>query len=298
MTKFIYAKIDKSNRSANRYLTGDCEIGIPCVPIYFDDSADNEEVFLARGRAKKQGQLFFECGRNPSDKYIVVIYCGEVVLLRPTGPVRFAKSEVRPRYDGYVKLLPVQEIFRQPIKAVPAILAGINANRYYSSGTFREISDNGNKTALQCIVDDSKVRAPLQCTAINALECLSSVELETLVAKLFEELGCFVPAYRGGVIKDVDIFAHNNSSVKLSLCGITLLPKSRYALQVKLRTKLKMPPNGVDYLVTGSDVSGASVLGESWLSDAIKCSPSTRDWLITSLSWLPDPYLHSLLTVF
>lgn len=57
MKQFIYAKIDTANRSADRYLKGDCEIGSPCVPIYFDGSAYNEEEFLASGGAKKQGQL-------------------------------------------------------------------------------------------------------------------------------------------------------------------------------------------------------------------------------------------------
>ena len=193
MTQFIYAKFDAANRSADRYLRGNGEIGSPCVPIYFDGSADNEEEFLTSGGAKRQGHLFFECGRNPANKFIVVIYGGEVVVLEPVGPIHFVKSEVQSGYDGFVKLLPVREVIRQPVKDVPAILAGINANRYYSSGTFREISDNGNKIALQCIVDKSKVQIPLQCTPIHALECLSSVELETLVAKLFEELGCFCP---------------------------------------------------------------------------------------------------------
>jgi hypothetical protein len=300
MTQFIYAKIDTANRSAARYLTGNGEIGSPCVPIYFDGSADNEEEFLSRGGARKQGQLFFECGRHPANKFIVVIYGGEVVVLEPAGPIQFVKSEVQPGYDGFVKLLPVREVLREPVKDVPVILAGINANRYYSSGTFREISDNGNKTALQCILDKSKVQLPHPCTAIHALECLSSVELETLAAKLFEELGCFVPAYRGGMIKDVDIFVHNNSNVDLSLCGITLLPKSRYTLQVKLklRANIKTTPNGVDYLITGSEVSDPSILGASWLSAAIKFSPVTRDWLFTSLSWLPDEYLHSLQAAF
>jgi hypothetical protein len=298
MNQFFYAKIDTANRSADRYLTGNGEIGSPCVPIYFDGSADNEEDFLSRGGAREQGQLFFECGRNSANKFIVVIYGGEVVMLEPTGPIQFVKSEVQPGYDGFVKLLPVREVIRQPVKDVPAILAGINANRYYSSGTFREISDNGNKTALQCILDKSKVQMPLQCTATHALECLSSVELETLVAKLFEELGCFVPAYRGGMIKDVDLFVHNNSGNELTLCGVTLPSKSRYSLQVKLRLNAKKIPNGVDYLITGSDASDPSILGSSWLSEAIKCSPATRDWLFSSLSWLPDAYLNSLLAAF
>jgi hypothetical protein len=39
------------------------------------------------------------------------------------------------------------------------------------------------------------------------LRCLSSMEFETLIAKIFEEQGYFVPAYRGGTLRRYDLFA-------------------------------------------------------------------------------------------
>ena len=39
------------------------------------------------------------------------------------------------------------------------------------------------------------------CNPEQLLDCLSSVELETLVAKIFEAAGCFVPAHRGAVFE-------------------------------------------------------------------------------------------------
>ncbi|MEA9418123.1 hypothetical protein VCX22_11590 [Aeromonas caviae] len=94
MKKFIFAKIGAGNSLAGRYLSGNSEVNFPAVPIYFDCNCDNEEQFLKDGGAKEQGELFFECGRHPDDKYIVVIHEGNVHILRPSGSVQFKKSSV------------------------------------------------------------------------------------------------------------------------------------------------------------------------------------------------------------
>lgn len=57
--------------------------------------------FLKDGGAKGQGELFFECGRHPDEKYIVVIHEGNVHILRPSGSVQFKKSSVLEDKDGY-----------------------------------------------------------------------------------------------------------------------------------------------------------------------------------------------------
>ena len=134
MKKFIFAKIGSGNSLAGRYLSGNSEVNFPAVPIYFDCNYDNEEQFLKDGGAKGQGELFFECGRHPDEKYIVVIHEGNVHILRPSGSVQFKKSSVLEDKDGYVKLLPVEILKKMPISEVPVILASIGANRYYSSG--------------------------------------------------------------------------------------------------------------------------------------------------------------------
>ena len=92
----------------------------------FED-LDFEEQFLKDGGAKGQGELFFECGRHPDEKYIVVIHEGNVHILRPSGSVQFKKSSVLEDKDGYVKLLPVEILKKMPISEVPVILASIGA---------------------------------------------------------------------------------------------------------------------------------------------------------------------------
>jgi hypothetical protein len=175
-------------------LNGQGEIGRPAIPIYFDCSFDNERDFLNSNCALEQGVWFLECGREPDGKIIVVAHEGDVWLLRPSGKVEFVKSTVGYKEEGgFVKLLPVEILKRVSLADVPHVLASIGANRYYSSGCSREISGIGNIRAIQSVLG-LEIARPTVPGLQAVLECLSSVELETLVARLFEEAGLFVPA--------------------------------------------------------------------------------------------------------
>jgi hypothetical protein len=296
MTRYIYAKIDNGNRLANTYLQGNCEMNSPAIPIYFDTAQNNEADFLAYGGAREQGRLFFECGHNPSDKVIVVIYDGQVVFLEPTGEVVFEKSTVRPNGTGYVKLLPVKLTSTMTVTDIPLVLAGIGANRYYSSGTFREIGGNGNKLAIKSVLNQP-ISPPSPPNVLAAIECLGSVELETLVAKLFEEAGCFVPAYLGGNMQGADLFVYNKTTEIINIATIVLKPGDKKSIQVKLGTNLTRPPTGVDILIAGNVATTPQTFGNQWFHNALKQSQKTREWLYMSLAWLPKSYIAALHTV-
>ena len=83
----------------------------------------------------------------------------------------------------------------------------------------------------------------------HLLECLGSVELETLVAKVFEAAGCFVPAYRGGCIQDLDLFAHNYRAVDIELDGLVVPAGERISIQVKGTSRLSACPDAVGCLI-------------------------------------------------
>jgi hypothetical protein len=85
---------------------------------------------------------------------------------------------------------------------------------------------------------------------------LSSVQFETLIAKLFEEQGCFVPAYRGGATQGIDIIAFNDSENEITVGHIGVPPGSPISIQVKRRTSLEKPPPGCDYLISANRDSG------------------------------------------
>jgi len=292
MPTYIFAKIGTGNSLASSYLRGESEVNFPAVPIYFDCDYDNEEAFLRDGGSKGQGELFFECGRNQDGKFIVVIHEAVVYILRPIGAVHFEKSSVREDKDGYVKLLPVEILAQIPISDVPVILASIGANRYYSSGTFREISDAGNIRAIQAALGQP-IDIPDNPALVHAIECLSSVEFETLVAKIFEEAGFFVPAYRGGTMPGADLFAYNKSATAISVGGLNIEAGARKSIQVKLRVSANSPPPGIDYLVACNVRESSNVLGAKWLASALKMSPKAKAWLIASLDWVPSAYIEA-----
>lgn len=294
--RFFFAKIGPSNSYANTYLHGKGELGRPAIPIYFNCSFDNEQDFLASNCAKEQEALFFECGRELSDKIVVVIHEGSVWLLQPCGGVDFHKSTVGYQdKGGFVKLLPVELVRRLPLAGVPQVLASIGANRNYSSGSFREITGIGNVRAIRSVLglgNDPPEKVGLQA----ALECLSSVEFETLVAKLLEEAGLFVPAYRGGMMPDADLFVYNKSTKEVLRLGeVSVESGQRLSIQVKLKTNARRPPKGIDLLACCEFVKGPGLLGVEWLGAALARSPVTLRWLRLSLDWLPEKFLASAL---
>jgi hypothetical protein len=291
---YYYAKINNGNIHAKEYLEGTSEVDYPAIPIYYNCDYNNTEDFLEKGGANQQGVDFFDCGKNNEDKFIVVIYGGRVRIFEPNGNIIFKISTVRKDHEGlekWVKLLPVKERASFPIADVPTVLAGIGANRHYSSGTFRPIKNRGNILAIKNLLKQ-EIATPTILSLENALICLSSFELETLVAKIFEEAGCFVPAYRGGNMQGVDLFAFNNTNETIEIAQIVLPPKKRVSIQVKLKSDLKMPPEGVDYLIGIEILQLPQCYGHSWFSEALKSSSVSAGWLRQSLSWLPEKYLE------
>ena len=112
--------------------------------------------------------------------------------------------------------------------------------------------------------------------------------METLVAKSLEELGLFVPAYRGGNLKDVDLLAYNDTEKQISFANIIL--KRETSVQVKRKKgKMRCPPS-CDLLVGIGVVGKCAVDGPMLLSQVLKL-PRTRAWLKRSLNWIPEKYL-------
>jgi hypothetical protein len=162
---FYYAKIGKGNKDVLSYLGNGEKLGkapamneiqAHCIPIYFSGLETTREDFLQNGSAKEQGRHFFDCSDNPDTSYAMVIANGLVSIWQPVDncEVIFADSEVDSTFRGKVKLMPVKVVAVKPIKDVPHIVASINSNRYYSSGTFRKINDEGNRLALRTLLPE------------------------------------------------------------------------------------------------------------------------------------------------
>lgn len=279
--KFFYAKIGKGNSLAAAFLVGDTPIGRPAVPIFFDCTAPNRDALLSGGSGKEQAQCFFECADDPQESRIVILHDCKLVIAQPAGQVSFHRCDRQIGYADsgeYIKLLPVQILFERSIAEVPSVLATMTANAYYYTGTFRKISDVGVLHALRWVLSEEP--EPLHAIQ-EVLLCLSSIELETLIARLLEEAGCFVPAYRGGALKGIDVIARNTSGRRIDALGVTIEPMKAIAVQVK-RTR-NFAPSAVsgDLLIVGErDVPLVLSL--------VAVCPRTRAWLDQSLSWLTE----------
>ena len=133
---------------------------------------------------------------------------------------------------------------------------------------------------------------PEQQTADQILECIGSPAMETLVAKILEGNGCFIPAHRGGMLKDIDIIAHNDSSQEKRIGEMVIPAKSAKTIQVKRWATGVVKPRAADYLV-GIDAKGLGGLGASWiLAEAKKCQ-AVWQWFTRSIGWLPASFVQS-----
>ena len=289
---YFYLKIGKGNNAANEWLAGRNPLNKPAVVIYFDCLEEND---YESNKACKEAMEFYRRGfeLKASITRMVVIHEGEI--LKPNGRVVFLPSELNEEGNPHTpKAMPIEVLVRKSTAKAPLVLAGITANRFLSSGTFRRITDHGNLKALDCFSGNTCEGAhwpKSTFTADDLLGCLGSTEMETLVAKCLEELGCFVPAYRGGNLKDIDLLAYNETGKPIFFAGIPL--EKEVAVQVKRKKgKMKCPPT-CDLLV-GMEVVGERTVDGPGLMSQVLNLPQTKNWLKRSLAWLPADHVLSL----
>jgi hypothetical protein len=271
------------------------------VVFYGEDTV--EKIRGAKGPL--QAKHFIDIGDEESRRestLIATVQNGFVWIYRCTGIAEDGgqltiggKGEDKPDLS---KSFPIQlfDGFPKKISDMPPVLAGTKANTYIAQSTFRKLPSGsmlGNIAAIQAATgsweDNFKV---------DPLDCLASVELETLVAKLFEAHGCFVPAARGGVLPGVDLFVTPVDGVKLgrlSLQGTLGNNRSTYSIQIKKKAKVNgalsdwLQRDDKHVLITLNDTDEQSKrhFGKEWLREAINQTPAVSQWLMESLKWLP-----------
>lgn len=302
--RYFFHKLGYSNSDVGKYL-GNARPGqAGRIAIFFGESS------IAQCRAGEKGRDALEfclAGDPPNHTQtrIVIVANREFWVLQPRGQVEEGERFIgRDGQPDRIKLMPVTVLVRKPITAVPHLLASMGSNAYWSRGTFREIgraSPGAHGGApwegwqhqlaieLQLPEADRKMCRPNPITGALLL-FLSSVELETVVAKVFEEAGCFVPAYRGGTMADVDILAHNDTAREIRIGDRVLAPGSTLAIQVK--SWMRDPPRVVEGVLSVSLNLHPKDKDKGWNASAlwqvIETSPKTRAWLQRSLAWHPE----------
>lgn len=292
---FYYLKLGKKNCEAEEWLSHKNKLGSPHAFIYFDNLKEKD---YRNKKAKKQALEFYRIGseKNQENNCFIVIYDGYLNVLKPHGPIKFLRStwnDQKPPKRHRRKVIPVKVLKKIFILDLPLVLAGMPSNQSLARGTFQKITDQGNLLALKLLLEDDKEEGntfqPLD--ACSFFECLSSTELETLVAKCLEELGCFVPAHLGGNLKGIDLLASKETSGEIKFCEHLL--KNKTGVQVKRKHGNKTIDPEVDIYVA-LDAKEPNVVNAEKLLEQIKDLPKTKAWLLRSLNWIPKKYLTGL----
>jgi len=217
----------------------------------------------------------------------------------------------RKRQDGpkhIPKIMPVKNVKEYEVKDVPHVLASLSCNQYYSQGTCRKINDWGAIQAIKHVLCQKKIIV----SEDKLIELLSPYELETLVFLILKNEGLFVPAWRGGTQKDIDIIARNLTNNEIRISKIIFEPKESKTFQVKKDIEKdirgKIPPEvRANFLVIANSkqklfrnkknlddqwlrFKEEKILDANWLLEQIKSEKQqeTRKWLINSLEWVKD----------
>lgn len=181
------------------------------------------------------------------------------------------------KYEDQVKGFQIKIIKQYPIKKCPLILATIKSNKWLSLGTFKKIPEKyiGNILAIEYVISGNTQYVN---NFKDYLSCLSSLEFETLIAKMKEEQGYFVPAYKGGYIKNFDLVCKDQSN------NIELL-------QIKLKMTNKDIENNKGDIKFFYCIDYDSNIKENirnWenIQDELKDCPKTMEWLKKTLDWV------------
>ena len=115
---------------------------------------------------------------------------------------------------------------------------------------------------------------------VKYLECLSPIEFETFIAKIKEEQGYFVPAYKGGMLKNYDLICikdgkQENIQVKLNLSKQTYNKYKKKDLKIYCVTKSNEIKN-----------SEIEIYDWSYIKEILNTVPNTKKWLEQSLGWV------------
>jgi hypothetical protein len=190
-------------------------------------------------------------------------------------------------YNDLVKGFELDIIEKVKVSQAPLVLVSIKSNRYISAGTFRKLSGEsykGNVNAINYLVNKSTVNVD---SFDKYLQCLSSLEFETLIAKFLEEIGLFVPAYKGGFIKNFDLFCKNIDNRDISINNLIIRPGMSITIQLKIALQRKHIKDIVDlYFCIFSNFENEKVLNWKYLENEINNYPNTSKWLKQTLHWV------------
>lgn len=171
---------------------------------------------------------FINLYKENKEARIITIGSEKIWIYKIKGQIKNGKIE----FDKFrQKYYDIEIIKHSKIEDVPYILATMKTNQAFSRNTFRKIDEKkyeANIAAIKSLIGE------LNDFKINPLKTLSSVQLETLVVKIFEKKGAFIPAWRGGTLEGIDIIAKFEGNIPDNLFK-TKIKEKNINIQVKMQ---------------------------------------------------------------
>lgn len=276
------------------------------APIFFGDY-EHEDYTNAKKNKKKLGDFntkqlneaceFINLYKENKEARIITIGDERIWIYKIKSQIKNGKI----KFDKFrQKYYDIEIIKHSKIEDVPYILATMKTNQAFSRNTFRIIDEKkyeGNIAAIKYLTDE------LNDFKIDPLKTLSSVQLETLIAKIFEKNKAFIPAWRGGTLKGIDIIAEFEKNIPDNLFKVKIQEK-KIKIQVKiqlndknkleeLKNNLKEKPNF--FLITAEDGPHKKLeeyhekkyLTSKWLKKQIYNYDEIKKWYEECIKWLP-----------
>ncbi|TGM60620.1 hypothetical protein EHQ94_11020 [Leptospira meyeri] len=284
MKHYILNIIEEINE--NRINTVDDWMEKNFAPIFFGNSNVND---IIKNRKPKDAYLFCSEGQKEEWLNCKIISLGiyDIYIYTPIEHVK-DYNEIYKVANNLTKGCKIKILEKIPIKKAPLVLASIKSNTYLGRGTFKEISGRqftyqGNVNAIEYL--SNRLNSEI---IVNSFEdylfCLSSLEFETLIAKLFEEMDFHVPAYKGGFLKDLDLIVKNNKHYTINAYQLSVEPGQTLSIQTKLI--MDQPDNHCDLSVSINNLKSENHIGHSKLEILLNKYPKTKDWLKETLFWV------------
>jgi hypothetical protein len=199
-------------------------------------------------------------------------------------------------YRHIPKIMPVKNIKKYEIANVPHVLATLPTSQHYTQGTCRKIDakkDWGAIQAIKHVLSNQKIEVTAE-DYHRLIELLDPYELETLVFLILKNAGLFVPAWRGGTQKGIDIIGRNKTESQIKLPPVSFEPGKGKTFQIKKSIcKIGEVLDKADFIVNvDTNINGKAdkILDAKWLLKQIKSKKQreTKEWLINSLDWVKN----------
>ncbi len=280
--------------------TWDSPLERKIAPIFFGN-LNCEKFLLSSDKRFASAKNFLTL--NGSDNWIISISPNYLWMYQVTGdPKDESPIFLKDGSSDIPKIRDISNIKKINLGEAPFIIASMRVNQAFCRNTFLQINPDkyiGNCVALDYLLFKNSNRK------YSELDCLSALELETLIAKIFEESGFFVPAYRGGSLKDVDIYAEKIASSGAPSLSSLFDDVTRIEIQIKKhidekftmkimkswRRSSSQDKEKLCRILISSDTTVETsiengVFGPDWITQSLKKLPITSEWLKKSLRWL------------